>query len=55
MHVFLTPKGRALERKLVPLAVEVNRRAVAGVRPAEIAATRRTLRAVLDNLERDDA
>jgi len=55
VHVFLTPKGRALERKLVPLAVEVNRRAVAGVRPAEVAATRRTLRAVLDNLAGDDA
>jgi DNA-binding MarR family transcriptional regulator len=55
VHVFLTPKGRALERQLVPLAVEVNRRAVAGVRPAEVAATRRTLRAVLENLARDGA
>jgi DNA-binding MarR family transcriptional regulator len=55
VHVFLTAKGRALERKLVPLAVEVNRLAVAGVRPAAIAATRRTLRAVLENLARDGA
>lgn len=53
IHVFLTPKGRALEGKLVPLAVEVNRRAVAGVRPTEVAATRRTLRAVLENLARE--
>ena len=55
MHVFLTPKGRALERKLVPLAVEVNRLAAAGVRPTAIAATRRTLRTMLENLARDGA
>jgi DNA-binding MarR family transcriptional regulator len=54
VHVFLTAKGRALERELVPLARSVNRRAVAGVPVREIAATRRTLLAVLDNLERDD-
>lgn len=53
MHVFLTARGRALKRKLVPLAEEVNRRAVAGVRSSEIAATRRTLLAVLENLTRE--
>jgi DNA-binding MarR family transcriptional regulator len=53
VHVFLTARGRALKRKLVPLAEEVNRRAVAGVPSSEIAATRRTLLAVLENLARD--
>jgi DNA-binding MarR family transcriptional regulator len=55
MHVFLTAKGRSLKTKLVPLAEEVNRLAVAHVPPSEIAATRRTLLAVLENLARDAA
>ncbi len=33
VYVFLTPKGRRLREKLVPLAEEVNRIAVRGVRP----------------------
>lgn len=53
VHVFLTAKGRALKRKLVPLAEEVNRLAVAGVAAGEVAATRKTLLAVLENLARD--
>jgi DNA-binding MarR family transcriptional regulator len=32
IHIFLTRKGRALKNKLVPLAEEVNRIAVRGVR-----------------------
>jgi len=54
VHVFLTAKGRALERKLVPLAEEINRLAVAGVPAREVSATRRTLLAVLANLARDE-
>jgi DNA-binding MarR family transcriptional regulator len=53
MHVFLTAKGRSLKARLVPLAEDVNRLAVAGVPPKELAATRRTLLAVLANLARD--
>ncbi|HZI82564.1 MAG TPA: MarR family transcriptional regulator [Casimicrobiaceae bacterium] len=53
VHVFLTTKGRRLKAKLVPLAEEVNRRAVAGVTPRDVVATRRTLLAVLENLARD--
>ena len=41
------------QRKLVPLAEEVNRLAVAGVAAGDIAATRKTLLAVLENLARD--
>jgi DNA-binding MarR family transcriptional regulator len=55
VYVFLTPKGRALKDKLVPLAEEVNRIAVAGVPEADIAATRQTLLAIIENLARDEA
>ena len=48
MH--LSPKGRALKRKLVPLAKEVNEISVRGVRAQDVAATRRTLLAVIENL-----
>jgi MarR family transcriptional regulator, organic hydroperoxide resistance regulator len=50
VYVHLTAKGRALERKLVPLAEQVNRRAVRGVSPAEVRAARRVLLSVIDNL-----
>jgi DNA-binding MarR family transcriptional regulator len=49
-HVHLTDTGRALRDTLVPLAVEVNDLAVAGVAPEDIAATRRVLLAVIENL-----
>jgi DNA-binding MarR family transcriptional regulator len=54
VHIFLTPKGRALKRTLVPLAEAVNRAAVRGVTSADIAATRRMLMSVLVNLARDE-
>ena len=54
VHIFLTARGRALKRTLVPLAEAVNRVAVRGVAPVDIAATRRTLMAVLVNLARDE-
>jgi DNA-binding MarR family transcriptional regulator len=54
VHVYLTPAGRALRRKLVPLAVEVNAVAVRGVGAADAAATRRTLLKMIENLARDE-
>ena len=54
-HVFLTSRGRALERRLVPLASEINAIAVRGVAQGDVAATRRTLLAILDNLAADEA
>lgn len=54
VYVFLTPKGRLLKDKLVPLAEEVNRIAVAEVQPEHIAATRRTLLTIIENLARDE-
>ncbi|MET0868496.1 MAG: MarR family transcriptional regulator [Pseudorhodoplanes sp.] len=55
VFVYLTPKGRMLKDKLVPLAEEVNRVAVAGVPPGHIAATRETLLAIIENLVRSEA
>jgi DNA-binding MarR family transcriptional regulator len=53
-YIFLTARGRSLKRKLIPLAEEVNRIAVRGVSDGDVAATRRTLLAVLANLARDE-
>ena len=55
VYVFLTPKGRALRAKLVPLAEEVNDVAVAGISAEDIATTRRTLLVMIENLARDEA
>lgn len=55
IYVFLTPKGRALKDKLVPLAEDVNRVAARGVPEADIAVTRRALLAVIENLAREEA
>lgn len=55
IHIFLTRKGRALQAKLVPLAEEVNRIAVHGVPARDVAATRRTLLAVLERMARDES
>ena len=55
VHVYLTPKGRALKERLVPLAEEVNEVALRGVAAADIAGTRRTLLAVVANLAADEA
>ena len=54
-RVFLTARGRALEAKLVPLAREVNAVAVRGLLASDVANTRRTLLALLDNLSADEA
>jgi MarR family transcriptional regulator, organic hydroperoxide resistance regulator len=54
-QVFLTARGRALEAKLVPLAKDVNAIAARGVPAALVAATRRTLLALLHNLAVDEA
>jgi DNA-binding MarR family transcriptional regulator len=54
VHVFLTPAGKALRRKLVPLAEEVNEVAVRGASAADVAATRRTLLVMVENLARDE-
>jgi DNA-binding MarR family transcriptional regulator len=52
VYVYLTPQGRALEKKLVPLAQDVNKVATRGVKAEDLATTRRVLLAMLDNLGR---
>ena len=55
VYVFLTPKGRALKRELVPLAEQVNAVAARGVRKADIAVARAALLAIIENLAREEA
>jgi len=50
IRIFLTPKGAALRSVLLPAAVEVNRVALAGIPADDLAATRRTLLAIIENL-----
>ena len=54
VHVRLTPRGRALKRKLVPLAIDVNRIGVAGIDPAHVAMVRDVLIAIIANLARNE-
>lgn len=50
VYVFLTPKGRALEQQLVPLAEQVNADAAAGIEEQELQITRKVLLQMLLNL-----
>jgi len=52
VYVHLTPKGRALQRKLVPMAVASNRRAVRGLSPGDVSTARKVLLAVTENLRK---
>lgn len=54
MQIYLTPEGRALKAKLVPLAEELNGVALRGVDAADVAATRRTLIALIESLATDE-
>jgi DNA-binding MarR family transcriptional regulator len=54
VHVFLTKEGRALKRKLVPLAEEVNEISMQGVSADEIANARNVLLTIITNLARDE-
>lgn len=55
IYVFLTPAGKALKRKLVPLAEEVNALAMRGLKAGDVETARRCLLVMLDNLAHDDA
>jgi DNA-binding MarR family transcriptional regulator len=54
VYVFLTPKGRKLKDRLVPLAEDVNSIAVRGLAPEHIAITRTVLLAIIENMARDE-
>lgn len=49
--IYLTPKGRALKAKLVPLAVEVVQAATSGVPPWEIAMLLHALKKIQGNVD----
>jgi DNA-binding MarR family transcriptional regulator len=53
--IFLTPEGRALKEKLVPLAEEVNDIAIRGADPEDVAAVRRVMLTIIRNLVADEA
>ena len=55
VYVYLSDAGRALKKKLVPIAEEVNQIAVQGIDPADVATTRRTLLTMIENIARDEA
>ncbi|WP_147292658.1 MarR family winged helix-turn-helix transcriptional regulator [Undibacter mobilis] len=49
IHVFLTPKGRALKKQIVPIAQEVNDSALQGIGPAEVKVLRACLWQIRQN------
>ena len=53
VYVFLTPAGKRLRKRLVPLAEQVNGVALQGLSAADVATTRRALLLMIDNLTRD--
>jgi len=54
-HVYLTPRGRSLKNKLVPLAEEVNEISVRGLKGTEINVARKVLLTIIENMARDEA
>jgi DNA-binding MarR family transcriptional regulator len=55
VHVFLTRSGKALQRKLVPLAEEVNQVSVRGMSDAAVNQVREALLHMIENLAADAA
>ena len=53
-RICLTPKGKALKEKLIPLAEELNSAAIRGIPPEDIAVFRRTAIAMTKNLAQDE-
>ena len=53
VHIFLTEEGRALKKKLVPLAEEVNRIGAGGLSADDLAKARSVLLAIITNLAND--
>ncbi|VVD60975.1 MarR family winged helix-turn-helix transcriptional regulator [Pandoraea terrigena] len=54
-HVYLTPRGRNLKKKLVPLAEEVNEISVDGLKATEINVARKVLLTIIENMARDES
>ncbi|WP_288823982.1 MarR family transcriptional regulator [uncultured Paraburkholderia sp.] len=54
-YVYLTPKGKSLKKKLVPLAEEVNEISVKGLKESEIKVARKVLLTIIENMAKDEA
>jgi DNA-binding MarR family transcriptional regulator len=54
VRIFVAPKGAALKNLIVPAAEEVNQVALAGIPQDDLAATRRTLLVMIENLSLDE-
>jgi DNA-binding MarR family transcriptional regulator len=54
VYVYLTPVGRALKKKLVPLAETANEVSTQNIAPSEVATVRRVLLAMIENLAHDE-
>jgi DNA-binding MarR family transcriptional regulator len=54
VYVMLTPKGRAMRKRLVPLAEDVNEIAARGLSSSDIAIARTVLLTAIENLARDE-
>jgi MarR family transcriptional regulator, organic hydroperoxide resistance regulator len=54
IYIFLTPLGRSLQKKLVPLAEQVNAVAVRNIPARDVSALRGLLSAIIDNLAADE-
>lgn len=54
MYVYLTPAGRTLKKKLVPLAENTNYVSMQGLSAADVQTTRRVLLTILQNLAKDE-
>ena len=54
IYILLTLKGKRLRDRLVPLAEDVNRIAVRGIKPSAIAKTRAVLLAIIENMAREE-
>ena len=53
-HVFLTPAGKALQKTLIPMAIDVNQIALGKTSDKQIASTREVLLQMIENLATAD-
>ncbi len=54
MHVFLTPLGKSLKKKLVPLAEEVNTLSIQGLSDRNVVLLRKSMLTIIENLAKEE-
>ncbi len=54
MYVYLSEEGRALKKKLVPMAEDSNRVSIEGIAADDLKTTRQVLLAMIENLAKDE-